>query len=60
MERSVVFEVTAITNTRTPMPPIQCVKLRQNKMPLLSDSTSVTMEAPVVVKPLTVSKRAST
>ena len=49
-----------ITNTRTPMPPTQWVKLRQNKLDLLSASTSVRMLAPVVVKPDTVSKNAST
>ena len=41
------------------MPPIQWVKLRQNSMPRLSASTLVRMVAPVVVKPLTVSKNAS-
>ena len=47
-------------NTSTPMPPIQWVKLRQNKMPLGRLSTSGRMLAPVVVKPDTVSNRAST
>ena len=42
------------------MPPIQWVKLRQNKMPLGRLSTSGRMLAPVVVKPDTVSNRAST
>ena len=46
-------------NTSTPMPPTQWVKLRQNSSPWLMASTSVRMEAPVVVKPLTVSKNAS-
>ena len=50
----------AMTNTRTPMPPTQWVKLRQNRMPRFSDSTSVRMVAPVVVKPETVSKKQST
>ena len=47
-------------NTRTPMPPIQWVKLRQNRMPLGRSSTPGRMLAPVVVKPDTVSNRAST
>ena len=41
------------------MPPIQWVKLRQNSMEWLMPSTLVRMEAPVVVKPETVSKKAS-
>ena len=45
----------AMMSTSTPIPPIQWVKLRQN----MSASTSVRMEEPVVVKPLTVSKNAS-
>ena len=49
----------AMMNTKTPMPPIQWVKLRQNKSPWLMLSTSRRMEAPVVVRPLTVSKNAS-
>lgn len=51
--------MTAIMNTSTPMPPTQCVKLRQNNRPWLSASTSVRIDAPVVVKPETVSKNAS-
>ena len=47
-------------NTRTPMPPIQWVKLRQNRMPLGRSSTAGRMLAPVVVKPETVSNMAST
>ena len=47
-------------NTRTPMPPIQWVKLRQNRMPLGRPSTPGRMLAPVVVKPETVSNIAST
>ena len=50
----------AITKTSTPMPPTQWVKLRQNKIPRLRDSTSGRMVAPVVVKPETVSNSAST
>ena len=49
----------AIINTRTPMPPIQCVKLRQKSKDFGRASTSERIEAPVVVKPDTVSKRAS-
>ena len=41
------------------MPPIQWVKLRQKRIHLGSTSTSFIMLAPVVVKPDTVSKRAS-
>ena len=48
-----------MTNTSTPMPPTQWVKLRQNRPPRLRGSTAVRMEAPVVVKPETVSKKAS-
>ena len=51
---------TASTNTSTPMPPTQWVKLRQNSIPRLKASTSVRMLAPVVVKPDTVSNKAST
>ena len=58
-ERSGVFSITAIMNTSTPMPPTQCVKLRQNNRPWPSASTSVRIDAPVVVKPETVSKNAS-
>ena len=50
----------AMTNTSTPMPPTQWVKLRQNNPPRDKDSTSVRILAPVVVKPETVSKKAST
>ncbi len=49
----------AITNIRTPMPPIQWVKLRQNSMPLSSASTLESMLPPVVVKPEIDSKRLS-
>ena len=42
------------------MPPSQWVKLRQKRSPRLMDSTSLRMEAPVVVKPEVTSKRAST
>lgn len=42
------------------MPPSQWVKLRQYKSPIGSISTSDNMLAPVVVKPETTSKKAST
>ena len=51
---------TASRKTNIPMPPSQWVKLRQKSSPLLMASTSVRMEAPVVVKPETVSKKQST
>ena len=47
-------------NTRTPMPPIQWVKLLQNSMHRGRTSTSFKILAPVVVKPDTVSNMAST
>ena len=50
---------TARTNTKTPMPPTQWVKLRQNRETWLSASTSLRMLAPVVVKPETTSNMAS-
>ena len=51
---------SAIISTSTPMPPTQWVKLRQNKMPWLRlASARLITDAPVVVKPLTVSKKAS-
>ena len=49
---------TASRNTRTPIPPIQWVKLRQNIDVWDNDSTSSSMVAPVVVNPDIVSKRA--
>ena len=58
MDRSELPEIMVI-NTSTPMPPTQWVKLRQNSSPWLMASTSVRIDAPVVVKPLTVSKNAS-
>ena len=51
--------MTAIMNTSTPIPPMKCEKLRQNRIERGRDSTSVRMEAPVVVRPETVSKKAS-
>ena len=46
--------------TSTPIPPIQWVKLRHMSMHLGIASTSLRILAPVVVKPDTVSNRAST
>ena len=43
-----------------PTPPTQAVAVRQNRRPWGSDSMSVRMDAPVVVKPDTLSKRALT
>ena len=54
-----VLGTMASRNTRTPMPPTQWLKLRQYMMPLGRLSTSGRMEAPVVVKPETISKSAS-
>lgn len=51
--------MTAMTNTRTPIPPTQCVRLRQKSGPFSRASTSLNMVAPVVVKPETVSKKQS-
>ena len=50
---------TAMMKTSTPMPPIQWERLRQSSTPQLSSSTLATTEAPVVVKPETISKKAS-
>ncbi len=49
----------ATISTRTPIPPIKWVKLRQKSEAWLKSSTLGRIEAPVVVKPLTVSKTAS-
>ncbi len=43
--------ISAIANTRIPMPPIQWVKERQNRIPFGSTSTSVRIDAPVVENP---------
>ena len=50
---------TVRTRTRTPIPPIQWEKERQNNRPFPSASTSERTEEPVVVKPETISKTAS-
>ena len=47
-------------NITTPMPPIQVEDMRQNCKPRGSSSTSFRMEAPVVVKPDTLSNQAFT
>ena len=49
----------ASMNTRMPMPPIQCEKLRQKRLHRFSTSTFGRMLEPVVVKPETISKTAS-
>ena len=49
----------ATVNTIIPIPPIHWVKLRHIKIPLPMDSMSFKIEAPVVVKPESVSKNAS-
>ena len=49
----------AKTKTKTPMPPTRWVKLLQNIMDLFRLSTSGNIVAPVVVNPLTLSKKAS-
>ena len=51
--------IMASRKTSTPMPPIQCVKLRQSSAACERASTSERMLAPVVVKPEMVSKSAS-
>ena len=51
--------MTASRKTRTPMPPIQWVKLRQNSAQWDSASTSLRMLEPVVVNPEMVSNSAS-
>ena len=55
-----VLEGTSIRiKTSTPMPPIQWEKLRQKSEVWDRASTSGRMEEPVVVKPETISNRAS-
>jgi hypothetical protein len=48
-----------MVRTMMPMPPSQCVRLRQNRSPLGWASISVRMDAPVVVNPDMDSKNAS-
>ena len=49
----------AIVSTKIPMPPIQCVKLRQKSTPCGRTSTAVKTEEPVVVRPEHDSKKLS-
>ena len=60
MECSSPVGSTAIINTSTPIPPIQCVNERQNRPPRLRASTLGSMDEPVVVRPEMVSNTAST
>ena len=55
-----VSGIMAKIKTKMPMPPIQCVKLRQNSEQRAKASTLLSTLEPVVVKPETVSKNAST
>ena len=59
IEELSVLGIMAMTKTRMPMPPIQWVKLRQKSRLLGSTSTLRRQVEPVVVKPETVSKKAS-
>ena len=52
--------ITASKNTKTPIPPIQWVKLLQKRAVWERASTLFKMLEPVVVKPETVSNNAST
>lgn len=51
-----IFGRIAIANTTIPIPPIHWLNERQNKIPFGSDSTSLKILAPVVVRPETDSK----
>ena len=51
---------TTSANITTPMPPIHVVAKRQNCKPRGSASTSERIDAPVVVKPETLSNQALT
>ena len=55
----ITYTIT-ITNTSTPIPPIQWVRQRQKFIPFGMEAMSIKIVEPVVVKPDTVSKRAST
>ena len=55
-----IFGRSASVSTRTPMPPIHWVRLRQNKRPFGSVSKAAKSVAPVVVKPEQDSNSAST
>ena len=54
-----IVGIIIITSTIMPSPPIQWLKLRQNNTERGRDSTSFSIEAPVVVKPEVDSKNAS-
>ena len=58
MELSFFMGIIISTKTKTPMPPIQWVKLRQKRTPWGSSSGLASTDAPVVVKPETISKNA--
>ena len=58
MELSLFMGITMSTKTSTPMPPIQWVKLLQNNTPCPRSSGFASTEAPVVVKPDTISNSA--
>ena len=49
----------AMAKISIPIPPIQCVNDRQNRIPLGSDSISLRIDPPVVEKPDADSKNAS-
>ena len=51
--------MSATASAMTPIPPSQCVSHLQRLTLRGSDSTSCSTEAPVVVKPLTLSNMAS-
>ena len=60
IERSFESGRTAITKTRTPIPPMNMMKHRQKPMPCgIADMPPESTVAPVVVKPEAVSKTAS-
>src|SRR5699024_3024 len=59
-EEDSAFGKIAKANTKTPIPPTKWLKLRQNNIECDSTSTSNKILAPVVVKPLAISKKAST
>ena len=60
ISRSLDFGSKAKIKTKIPIPPIQCVKLRQKSVACFKLSTSVKILDPVVVNPLTASKKQST
>ena len=59
MVREPIRGMMARESTKTPMPPAQWVKLRQKSRPFGTDSTSIKIVAPVVVKPEAASNTAS-